>query len=197
MPGPGTPTPPQGSRMEAMVSTTPRPIRPRRSAGSRRGSELLEFTFCFLPLTAMLILLVDASWAIYVKGALSYAVHEGVRQGITYDSTKANGSTLTSIVQGIVQTNAQGLLAGSSGLALIQVNYYRVSSTNSSQLTTVTQAGGGLMAGDIIQVSISGFSLSPLVAHIYSWKTAADKSGASIYAIAADRIEPFSSLPSI
>jgi Flp pilus assembly protein TadG len=180
--------------MEATAGITPRPM---RRAGSRRGSELIEFTFAFLPLTAMLVLMLDASWAIYVKSTLAYAVHEGVRQGITIDSTQANGATLTSLVQTIVQQKALGLLAGPTNLAKIHVDYYRVSSTNSSQLVTVTQAGGGIMAGDIIQVSIQGYSLPALAPRIYSWKSAPDNSPTSIAAIAADRIEPFSSLPSI
>jgi Flp pilus assembly protein TadG len=158
---------------------------------------MLGFTLCFLPLTAMIFLLLDASWAFYVTSTLNFAVHEAVRQGITYDSTKANGATLTSIVQGIAQQNAQGLLAGPSGQGMIQVNYYRVSSTNTSALTTVTQAGGGLMPGDIIQVSVQGYSLPALVPHIYGLKTTQDKSATNISAVAADRIEPFSSLPSI
>jgi Flp pilus assembly protein TadG len=172
-------------------------MRTRRRAGSRKGSELLEFTFCFLPLTAMIILLLDASWAIYVSSTLSYAVHEGVRQGITIDSTAANGSTLETLVQNIVQRNAQGLLSGSSGLSMVHVDFYRVSSTNSSALVAVTQAGGGLMAGDIIQVSVQNYSLRALVPRIYSWKSALDTSPTVISAVAADRIEPFSSLPSI
>ena len=183
--------------MEATGKTAPRPIRTSRRVGARKGAELLEFTFAFLPLTAMLILLVDASWAIYVKSTLAYAVHEGVRLGITIDSTQANGATLTSLVQTIVQQKALGLLAGPTNLAKIHVDYYRVSSTDSTKLTAVTQTGGGIMAGDIIQVSIQGYSLPALTPRIYSWKSAPDNSPTNIAAIAADRIEPFSSLPSI
>jgi hypothetical protein len=72
-----------------------------------------------------------------------------------------------------------------------------VSSTDATVLTAVTQAGGGLMAGDIIQVSVQGYALPPLAPRIYSWKSAPDGSSTNISAIAADRIEPFSSLPSI
>lgn len=180
--------------MEAIANIGPRPV---RRAGSRKGSELLEFTLCFLPLTAMLILLIDASWAIYVKSTLAYAVHEGVRQGITIDSTQAAGTTLTAMVQNIVQNNAQGMLAGATGLSKIHVDYFRVSSSDATKLVTVTQAGGGLMAGDIIQVSVQGYSLPALAPRIYNWKSAPDASPNSISAVAADRIEPFPTLPSI
>ena len=183
--------------MEAIVRTASQHFRKGRRSGSRRGAELLEFTFAFLPLTAMILLLLDASWAIWAKSTLAYAVHEGVREGITLDSTQTSGSTLTAKVKTIVQQNALGLLAGSSGLSKIHVDYFRVSSTDSTALTTVTQAGGGLMPGDIIQVSIQGYSLPALAPRIYSWKSAPDNAATSISAVAADRIEPFSSLPSI
>lgn len=169
--------------------------RSRRS--SRTGAELLEFTYAFLPLTAIMLVLVSVSWGLFVKSTLAYAVHEGVRHGITIDASGATGTTLTAMVQTIVQQNASGLLAGSAGLGKIHVNYYRVSSSNSSQLVAVTQAGGGLAAGDIIQVSIVGYTLPPLVPRIYSWKSAPDKASTSIAAVAADRIEPFTYLPSI
>jgi len=101
------------------------------------------------------------------------------------------------MVQTIVQNSAQGLLGGATNLSKIHVDYYRVSSTDSTKLATVTQAGGGLMAGDIIAVSIQGYSLPPLTPHIYGRPALLDKSSTPIAAIAADRIEPFSALPSI
>lgn len=179
--------------MEAIAKIAPRTI---RKAGSRKGAELLEFTLAFLPLTAMIFLLLDASWAIYVKSTLAYAVHQGVRQGITIDSTQAAGSTLTSLVKTIVQQNAQGLLPGTNGLSKIHVDYYRVSSSDATTLTAVTQAGGGIMAGDIIQVSIQGYSLPALAPRIYG-RAPPDNSPTNIAAVAADRIEPFPTLPSI
>lgn len=155
----------------------------------------MEFTLCFLPFNAIVLLLLSASWGIYVKSTLAYAVHQGVRQGITIDGSQAAGTTLTAMVKNIVQQNAQGLLAGDGGLSKIRVDYYRA--TSPTVLSPVTQAGGGLMAGDIIQVSIRGFSLPPLGPRIYGPKSAPDKSPTTISALAADRIEPFSSMPAI
>jgi Flp pilus assembly protein TadG len=168
------------------------------SRSSSKGAELIEFTYAFLPLTAIMLVLVCVSWGLYVKSTLAYAVHEGVRHGITIDATGAAGTTLTAMVQSIVQQSAGGLLAGSAGLSDIHVDYYRVSSTDSTQLVAVTQAGGGLAAGDIIQVSIVGYTLPPLVPRIFSWKSGGvDKAATPIAAVAADRIEPFTYLPSI
>jgi Flp pilus assembly protein TadG len=157
----------------------------------------MEFTLAFLPLTAMMLLLVSAAWGIYVKSTLAYAVHQGVRQGITIDGPAAAGTTLTAMVKTIVQNSAPGLLAGSDGLSKIHVDYYRVSSSDATTLTAVTQGTGGLVPGDIIQVSIVNYTLPLLAPRIYSWKSAVDKSSSNISAIAADRIEPFSWLPSI
>jgi Flp pilus assembly protein TadG len=180
--------------MRAQVAAPLRSGGASRRAKSSKGAELLEFTLAFLPLTAIIFVLLDLSWGIYVKSTLVYAVHQGVRQGITIDGTQAGGTTLTSLVKNIVQRNALGLLPGSDGLSRIHVDFYRASGAS---LTTVTQAGGGLMAGDIIQVTIQGYSLPALAPRIYDWKTAPDKSATGISAVAADRIEPHSSLPAI
>ncbi len=168
-----------------------------RRLGSRKGAEFLEFTFCFLPLTAILLVLLNASWGIFVKSTFAYAVHQGVRRGIAIDGAQAQGTTLTAMVKGVVQANTLGLLAGDAGLSRIHVDFYRVSPSDPTRLTTVTQAGGGLMPGDIIQVSIQGYSLPALAARIYERGKAPDKAGAGISAVAADRIEPFSTMPAI
>jgi Flp pilus assembly protein TadG len=177
----------------AHTSLTPRAA--GRGYGSRKGAELVEFALCFLPLTALIFLLLSAAWGIYVKTTLAFAVHQGVRQGITIDSTRAAGTTLTAMVKNIVQQNAMGLLAGTGGLAKIHVDYFRVSPSDASVLITVTQAAGGIMAGDIIQVSIKNYSLPPLAPRLYNWRS--DSSATAISAVAADRIEPFSGLPAI
>ena len=56
-------------------------VRRRRSRAERcRGAEVLEFTFVFLPMMAMIILLIDVAWAVFVKATLEYAVRaESVR----------------------------------------------------------------------------------------------------------------------
>ena len=79
---------------------------------SRRGAETMEFTLVLLPLLAMLLVIIDASWAIFAKSTLQYAVRTGVRYGITVTGTQATaaGETLTQMVKATVQSNALGLL---------------------------------------------------------------------------------------
>jgi Flp pilus assembly protein TadG len=172
-------------------------VRKRRGQNCRKGAELMEFTLCFLPLTVIIGVLLSASWGVYAKTTLANAVHQGVRQGITIDSDQAAGTTLTAMVKNIVQRNSMGLLAGTSGLSKIHVDYFRVSAANSSVLTTVTQANGGLSAGDIMQVSIQGYSLPGIFPRYFGLGSTPDAAPTGFSAVAADRIEPFPTLPSI
>ncbi len=157
----------------------------------RKGAEMLEFTFSLLPMLAMMFLLLDASWAIFVKSTLAFAVRAGVRQGITITGTQAGVSDLTTMVKKIVQSNALGLLAGPTGYAKIKVNYIQPPPAGSSAAAVdVSTLPNGNNPLNIMQVSIQGFSLGPLVPRIFGWKTAVDKSSTNIGAIAADLIEP-------
>src|SRR5947209_16618913 len=92
-------------------------MRPLRRRALRKGAELLEFTFALLPLLAMMFVLLDAAWGMYVKSTMMYAVRVGVRVGITITGTQATaaGKDLTTMVKDVVQSNAMGLLAGTAG----------------------------------------------------------------------------------
>lgn len=161
---------------------------------------MLEFTFALLPLVAMIFVLLDASWAIFVKSTLAYAVRTGVRQGITITGTQATaaGSNLTTMVKATVQRNALGLLPGSDGLAKIKVNYFQppAPGSNAAAVDVSAQANGNTPL-NIMQVSIQGFSLRALIPRIFSWKTPVDGAGTSIAAVAADLIEPSRDPPPI
>lgn len=172
-------------------------LRCRRHRG-RKGSELVEFTFCFLPLLMMVFLLMDVSWAIFVKSSLQYAVRAGVRYGVTVTGTQAGNSDLTTLVKSVVQNNSLGLLSGSTGLAKIKVNYLQPPAPGSTAAATdVSNQSYGNTPGNIMQVSIQGFSLIPLAPRIFSWKQAADGSSTVIAAVAADVIEPSNDVPAI
>ena len=164
----------------------------------RRGAELLEFTFVFLPMLAMILVLVDVSWAVFAKSTLEYAVRTGVRTGITITGTQASaaGGCLTDIVKTKVQASALGLLAGSSGLSKIKVNYYLPSGTSAAATDVSTQSDGNKPL-NIMQVSIQGFTLRALTPRIWSWKQSADVSASAIYAASADLIEASRDVPCI
>lgn len=178
------------------TTTMRRPGRYRRC----RGAELLEFTFVFLPFLAMLLLLMDVAWAVFVKATLDYAVRAGVRSGITITGTQAAaaGSDLTSMVKSIVQAKSLGTLRGTAGLAKIKVRYFQPPADGStSAAVDVSSQTNGDSPGNIMQVSIEGYTLPALLPRVFSWKQAPDQSGTSIGAVAADIIEPSHDTPPI
>jgi hypothetical protein len=159
-----------------------------------RGAEPLEFTLVLLPLLAMLTVLMDTSWAVFAKATLQRAVRIGVRTGITLTASQlAHGACLTDTVKSTVQANAIGLLAGSSGLGLIKVNYFQPPAVDSnSAATDVSANSDGDLPGNIMQVSVQNFSLIPLLPRIFNWKEKPDTSPLVFSVYSADLIEPAS-----
>ena len=150
----------------------------RRRVLRLRGAEPLEFTLVLLPLLAMVTVLLDTSWAVFAKATLQRAVRIGVRVGITQTFAQmAQGACLTDTVKGIVQSNSMGLLGsgtGSSGYALIKVHYFQPPTTGStSAATDVSTQSNGDQSGNIMQVSVQGYSVIALLPRIFTWKTAA------------------------
>jgi len=174
-----------------------RGTRVRRS----RGAELLEFTFIFLPLLAMTLVLMDTAWAVFVKATLQYAVRVGVRTGITITGAQATaaGSDLTTMVKGVVQGKALGLLRGTSGMAKIKVHYFQppAPGSNAAAVDVSTQSSGNTPLY-IMQVSVENFPLAALVPRIFSWKSGGVDNNATVLTVkAADLIEPSRDVPPI
>jgi len=166
--------------------------RPARRSKSRRGSETVEFTLVLLPLLAMLGGVVDTAWAVWAKSTLQQAVRLGVRTGVTLTAGQmVGGACLTDTVKGIVQSNAMGLLRGSSGLSKIKVNYIQPPAPNSNAAAVDVSALATADApGNIMQVSVQGFSLVPLLPRITSWHGPVDTSPLIVTVYSADLIEP-------
>jgi Flp pilus assembly protein TadG len=163
-----------------------------------RGAEMLEFTFALLPLLMMTFLLLDACWGMFVKGTLAFAAHEGVRVGITITGTQAAGTDLTTMVKTIVQQQSLGLLSGAGGLAKIKVNYYQPPAPGSTAAATdVSTQPSGNSPSNIMQVSVQGFSLKPLVPRLFGLGKPVDVTTTAISAVAADIIEPSRDVPPI
>jgi hypothetical protein len=157
----------------------------------------MEFTLVMLPLFAMIFILLNIAWAVFAKSTLQRAVRIGVRDGITITTTNT-GSCLTDTVKGIVQANSLGLLSGSAGLGYITVNYFLPpASSSTSPPTDVSTALNADAGGNIMQVSVQGFSLAPIVPRIYRWSVAADKSPLIVNVYAADLIEPSRTPPCV
>jgi len=169
-------------------------------AHRRRGAEMLEFTLTLLPMLAMIFVLLDVSWGVFVKSTLQYAVRAGVRRGITITGTQATagGACLTEIVKGVVQTNSLGLLRGTTGLAAIKVNYLKPPPPGSTAAATdVSTQANGNQPLNIMQVSVQNFALAALAPRVFSWREAPDKASTIINAASADLIEPSRDVPCI
>ena len=180
------------------------PIAPRRAASVRRrkGSELLEFTLVLLPLLAMITVLADTAWAVFAEATLQRAVRIGVRNGVTLTATSPEvtaAGDLTTAVKQVVQANSFGLLSGTGGYGKIKVNYYLPPPPSStSAATDVSNQANGDAPGNIMKVSVQGFSLNPLMPRIYGPNIPVDNNSLVIANVnSADIIEPSRNPPPI
>jgi Flp pilus assembly protein TadG len=144
-----------------------------------------------MPFLCLLTALISVSWGIFAKSVLQYAVKVAVRDGITVDAVAAGSSNLTTIVKNLVQQNSFGFLKNTS---LVHVHYYQPPSPGSTgpvtDVSTVTTGSRpGNYPGNIMVVSVDGFSLPPLMVRIFTWSQQ-DKSSTSITVSSADLIEP-------
>ncbi len=177
------------------------PAAPLRTSRRRRtrGAELIEFTLNFLPFLAMIIVVVDTSWTIFAEATLQQAVRLAVRTGVTLTSSQVNGN-LTDEVKSLVQQHAVGMLNGTAGLSRIKVNYF----DQDNPSVDVSAQPSGNRPGNIMQVSVQNYPLSPLMARIFDWASGVDchtvdlgsggdnKGATGITVFAADVIEPMS-----
>ena len=152
-----------------------------------------------LPLFSMTAVLVDTAWAVFAKSALQRAVRIGVRSGVTLTSTQmAQGACLTDTVKGIVQSNSLGILNGSTGLSKVKVNYLQPPQPNSSAAAVdVSNQSTGNTPGNIMVVSVQGYSLIPLLPRIFNWRQGVDTSPLTVNVSSGDLIEPSRSIPCI
>ncbi len=149
-----------------------------------------------LPLFSMMFILLNIAWAIFAKSTLQRAVRIGVRTGVTITSTNP-GTCLSDVVKSTVQANSLGLLNGSNG-GLVQVNYFLPPAPNSTTAPTdVSTAANADAGGNIMQVSVQGFSLVPIVPRIYHWYETPDDSPLIVNVYAADVIEPSRTPPCV
>src|SRR5690348_5461573 len=114
------------SQIKTNLNMSPGRPESRRKLVSRRGSTILELALILTPMFALLLSIVELSFPVFKKSTFQAAVREGVRYGITYQTTY-NGtsySSQTNAIKAVVQNNAMGFLAGSTGLSQINVKYY-------------------------------------------------------------------------
>lgn len=171
-----------------------RGLRKRR----QRGADLIEFTMVLIPLLAIMFVLIDISWGIFVKATLQYAVRAGLRYGITITATQAkaaSNSDLTTMVKDYVQANSLGTLTGTANRAYIQVNFFKLDSSTPPNVVSANGDGDGNVSPNIMQVSVVNFPLRALAPRIFSLAIKPDNSASTINAASADQVEPSNDVP--
>jgi hypothetical protein len=154
-------------------------LSPKRNR--QRGSEIVEFGFICLPLFGFLFLIIDLSWMIFAQVTLQSAVRQGVRYAVTGQTLSGMGQDAS--IRAVVTNAASGFLSADTAKpgesSMIDIEYYLPN--------TLANAGTGVgsnAGGNIVEISINGFSLSPLGPVL---KSAA---AISIAARASDIVEP-------
>ena len=108
-----------------------------------------------IPFLALLFLLIDLGWALFVKSALQHAVREGARYGVT-------GHTSADIVAW-TQHQAMGLLDGDQA-GTIAVNCWKSGDPKPSP----PDPAGCDTAGKLLEVSVNAYQIKPLATLLHS-----------------------------
>ena len=122
----------------------------------RKGSQIVEAALVFVPFCAMVFLLMDVAWAIFVKATLQSAVREGARYAMT--GSTSGGSGQLASVKAVVQNYSMGLLNGSRANT-ITVQFYTPGTL------TLTSSNQG---GNLVIVSVVNYPFVPLAPFMHS-----------------------------
>ncbi len=114
------------------------------------GNELIEFSLVIIPLLAFLLLIMDGAWIIFAKASLQEAVREGVRYAIT-------GQGGDSSIQQTVAQYSFGFIPQSSAGCYVSVQYFAESAIGTPLSGVDSNAGG-----NVVQINVSGITISPL-----------------------------------
>jgi len=136
-----------------------------------RGSQFVEAGLSFVPFFALLLLAADTGYGVWVKATLQHAVREGVRYGVTGQTSGGLGQGAS--IAAVVQNQAMGLLSSQPGT--ISVRYYDPASL------TETNSNAD---GNVLEVSVENYQLTPLAPLLRS------STPAAITVRAADIVEP-------
>jgi Flp pilus assembly protein TadG len=158
----------------------------KRRFGGRRGNTLVEFALIMTPFFALTLTTIELALPIFKKSTFESAVRAGCRYGITYD-VAFNGTTYgsqTAAIQAVVQANSAGFL---SDPTMIHVDYY-----NSSTFALMTGQPGANADGNILQVSVSGYTHNWIAPVRWFWGATIfqiNPAPLTIAAVSADRLE--------
>jgi len=119
------------------------------------GSQIVEFALVIIPMFGMMFLLVDLSWMLFARATLQVAVREGVRYAVTGQTSGNQGQDAS--ITSVVVSDSMGFADASD----VSIQYL----TPVNGVMTPTQSNAG---GNIVQISISGASVSPIAAFLHS-----------------------------
>jgi Flp pilus assembly protein TadG len=97
---------------------------------------------------AILMLMMDAAWAIFAQATLQEAAREGVRYAVTGQT--GTGMCQDASIRSIVQQYAYGFISPSNAASQITIQYFLPTT-----LAPVSGVGSNA-GGNIVQISISG-----------------------------------------
>lgn len=159
-----------------------------RKRARQTGNTMLELALVLTPFLALCLAIIELSLPIFKKSTFTNAVREGCRYGITFQTTYngTNYSSQTDAIKAVVEANSMGFL-NTSNANLISVQYY-----DSSSFTNVTGTSTANADGNIVVVSISGYTHNWINPVNWVWgSTTFSVTGSplSITATSADRLE--------
>ncbi len=125
------------------------------------GSEMVEFSLVIVPMLAFVFLIMNVGWMIFAKATLQEAVREGVRYGVTGQVMGGQAGVSSSVRQVVLQYSGSFIPAGSAQTD-ISVQYL------SPQTLQPLSGLGACAGGNVLQVKVSGISVSPLAALLIS-----------------------------
>lgn len=160
----------------------------KRKRARQRGNTLVEMALVMTPFFALTLTTIELAVPIFLKCTFVDAVREGVRYGVTYQTSYAgtNYSSQTAAIQAVVEGNSMGFL-NSSNANLITVQY--LNSANNFAVVTGTGANAD---GNVVVVSVSGYAynwINPINWFYGATRFSATSSPLTLSASTADRLE--------
>ncbi len=117
---------------------------------------LVETALIMLPMLAIMFGIIDVSMVVFMRGLFQSAAREGVRFAVTF-SPSYNGTVCTTqsaCIKKVVQDNAIGFLAGTTGASRISIRYFNPADL-STPVTTATPPAYINQTGNVIEVAIA------------------------------------------
>ncbi len=139
-----------------------------------------------LPLLVLILGIMDTGMALFVRGTLQNAVHEGARYAITYatQSTNSSGQGVNEdqSIKSVVVANSLGFLTASQ----VSVNYYdgQFQANGSPPTLALVTGTNSNQPGNVVEVGTTGFSWHWMTAFIFGVQPLA------VSVSSADRTEP-------